>query len=177
MPSLQVQVRDLFEVMADALVVPCNRQTTLLFGTHIAAKARQLGGAEIASARRHLGTLDFGQVGSARLTTFGGRFIIFAAVLDLFDFNPLFLVRLRWRISPDLLVQATSNILKECSRIGVTSVALPAFASGINGMSVVSCASLMNSVAITHDDICFPIILAIRNERDACRVYQVLGKQ
>ena len=143
MTSIEVVAADAFEVQADALVNPANRQPDFSWGSHVTEGIRRRAGAVVRDERRAFGTIELGEA----VTTSGGelpfRYLIHAAVLDKYDFNPLFLLRLRQRTSDDTLRRATRNALVEARRLGVDSVAFTPMGAGIGGMPMAKCARIM----------------------------------
>lgn len=155
MPLIEVHEGDVFELEGvDALVVPANKQLTLGWGTHVAeAVARRAGPAVEREARaahpRGIALGDAILTGPGDLTGF--RHLIHAAVLDKYDFNPLFLLRLRERTSPATLTAATRNALSLAAGAGLRSLAFTPMGAGIGGMDDAKCARLMLAEVRTAD--------------------------
>lgn len=131
---------------ADALVVPANRQLTLGWGTHVAERVRALAGPE--PEREALAQRPGGIALGEAVTTGAGamknfRRLIHAAVLDKYDFNPLFLLRLRCRTSPETLRAATRSALAAAASAGLESLVFTPMGAGIGGMSDERCAEVM----------------------------------
>jgi O-acetyl-ADP-ribose deacetylase (regulator of RNase III) len=145
--DIEIVVADATAVQgAEALVVPANRQLTLGWGTHVAEKVKALAGPdpEREALERHPRGIAMGEAvitGAGRLSTF--RRLIHAAVLDKYDFNPLFLLRLRCRTSPATLRSATRSALAAAVAEGVRSLVFTPMGAGVGGMSDAACAGVM----------------------------------
>ena len=145
---LEVVVGDATEVEgAEALVLPANKQLTLGWGSHLAEKVMKLAGREVEAEAlaSHPEGIELGQ---AILTGAGGlaprfRHLIHAAVLDKYDFNPLFLLRLRERTSEATLRGACADSLRLAHEAGLASVVLTAMGAGIGGMRLAKCARIL----------------------------------
>ena len=130
----------------EALVVPANKQLTLGWGSHLAEAVLARAGAEVeaeALAQRPDG-VELGDVlltGPGRLETFGH--LLHAAVLDKYDMNPLFLLRLRERTSGETLERATTGCLALADREGIGSLVFTPMGAGIGGMRDRRCAEVM----------------------------------
>lgn len=137
----------------EALVIPANRQLTLDWGSHVAEAVRAKAGPEPEreALARHPQGVALGEAvltGAGRLTNF--RRLIHAAVLDKYDFNPLFLLRLRCRTSPETLRAATRAALAEAVQGGVASLVFTPMGAGIGGMSDARCAEVMGAELRAH---------------------------
>lgn len=145
---LEVVVGDATEVEGtDALVLPANKQLTLGWGSHLAEKVAKLAGREV-EAEALASHPEGIELGEAALTGAGGlaprfRHLIHAAVLDKYDFNPLFLLRLRERTSEATLRGACASSFRLASEAGLTSVVLTAMGAGIGGMRLAKCARIL----------------------------------
>ncbi len=129
-----------------ALVVAANRQLTLGWGTHLAEKVEALAGPEVeaeALAQRPGGVA----LGEAVLTSAGRlegfTHLIHAAVLDKYDFNPLFLLRLRERTSEATLRGAARASLRLAEEAGLAGLVLTPMGAGIGGMRAAKCARIL----------------------------------
>ncbi len=137
----------------DAIVVPANRQLTLGWGSHIAEAVLKRAGRQVeeealAWAETHLGAAR-GQgiaLGEAALSSggrLGYRHLVHAAVLDKYDFNPLFLLRLRQRTSDATLVAAVHSSVARAREAGLRSLGFSLMGAGIGGMPARKCARLL----------------------------------
>lgn len=141
-----VQADALTWVGLPALVVPANKQLTLGWGTHVAERVQTLAGPLVQQdlLARHPGGIPLSQavVGPAgNMTNF--RYLVHAAVLDKYDFNPLFLLRLRHRTHPSTLASATLSSLVAADEHGLSGVVFTPMGAGIGGMPDPLCASTM----------------------------------
>lgn len=129
-----------------ALVVPANRQLTLGWGSHLAEKVARLAGPGVEAEA--LGQHPRGvALGEAVLTSAGSlpgfTHLLHAAVLDKYDFNPLFLLRLRERTSEATLRAAVANSLRLADLAGLSGLVLTPMGAGIGGMPMAKCARLL----------------------------------
>lgn len=132
-----------FDVNADAIVNPANRQPSLWFGSHINERIRKEAGKQVAVERKKKGTIRLGEA----VVTSGGnlpfKYIVHAAVLSLYDFNPLFLLRLKQRTSDRVLQEATRNSLSLAAELPVESLVFSPMGAGIGAMPMEKCARIM----------------------------------
>lgn len=128
------------------LVIPANRQLTLGWGSHLAEKVKKYGGDGI--EEEALSKCPEGIACGESVITGAGRLdnythVIHAAVLDRYDMNPLFLLRLRMRTTPECLSSAVRSSLDIASKEGLTGIVFTPMGAGIGGMPDRLCASLM----------------------------------
>jgi O-acetyl-ADP-ribose deacetylase (regulator of RNase III) len=71
------------------------------------------------------------------------KYIIHAAILELFDFNPLFLLKLKQRTQDEVLKNATINSLKIADKLKIASLAFSPMGAGIGAMKMEKCAKIM----------------------------------
>jgi O-acetyl-ADP-ribose deacetylase (regulator of RNase III) len=129
-----------------ALVVPANKQLTLSWGSHVAAAVRKRAGREVEAEAlaAHPGGIALGEAvltRAGKLATF--THLIHAAVLDAYDWSPLFLLRLKERTSRATLAAATRASLEVARRAGLTGLVLTPMGAGIGGMKDAVCARIM----------------------------------
>lgn len=129
-----------------ALVVAANKQLTLDWGSHLAEKVRGLAGHQVeqeALAQRPDGI----ELGEAVLTGAGTlpgfTHLIHAAVLDKYDFNPLFLLRLKERTSEATLRGAVHSSLLLAEEAGLSGLVVTPMGAGIGGMRMRKCARII----------------------------------
>lgn len=141
MPITCVQ-GDIFTQQADALVVPGNIQPELGWGSHIAHRLERMVDPQVLEQRRALGSI---KLGDAAFTSGVGspfKHLIHASVLDQFDFNPLFLLRIRQRTSDATLRAAVRSSRHIAEHEGWNQVAVSAMGAGIGGMNYAKCCRL-----------------------------------
>ncbi len=134
----------------EALVIPANRQLTLGWGTHVAEQVLRRGGREIEEEALRLRPRGIA-LGEAVVTGPGRlpfRLLIHAAVLDKYDFNPLFLLKIRQRTSDETLARACRASLEACRAQGLASVAFSPMGAGVGGMPIGKCARIMVAAAL-----------------------------
>ncbi|HEY3448717.1 MAG TPA: macro domain-containing protein [Myxococcales bacterium] len=137
----------------EALVVPANKQLTLGWGTHLAEAIAQRAGPRVEEealrwAEDHLGAKPGEGIalGEASVSSGGAlpcRWLVHAAVLDKYDFNPLFLLKLRQRTSDETLRLATRASLARARELGIRSMAFSLMGAGIGGMPAKKCAAIL----------------------------------
>jgi O-acetyl-ADP-ribose deacetylase (regulator of RNase III) len=130
----------------DALVVPANRQLSLGWGSHVAEKVRKCAGSSV--EKEALSHYPRGmKCGEAVVTSAGDMqnftWLIHAAVLDKYDFNPLFLLKLKMRTSPECLTRGVCASLHATRAAGIKSLVFTPMGSGIGGMADGMCAAIM----------------------------------
>lgn len=133
---------DIFEVKASALVIPANTQVELNWGSHIAETVNGLWTESVKAERAKRGPLELGE---ACLTAGDGtsfQHLIHAAVLDKYDFNPLFLLRLRQRTSDATLTKALKSVRAIAQEHSLESLAISAMGAGIGAMNYTKCVRL-----------------------------------
>jgi len=144
---IRVEVGDATEIRGvPALVVPANKQLTLGWGSHVAERVLKLAGAEVEreALTAHPKGIELGEAvltSAGRMTSF--THLVHAAVLDKFDFNPLFLLKLKARTSRETLSRATRAALERASAAGLSGVVFTPMGAGIGGMSDARCAETM----------------------------------
>jgi O-acetyl-ADP-ribose deacetylase (regulator of RNase III) len=169
--NLRIVVADATAVTGvPALVVPANKQLTLGWGSHVAEKVRKLAGPEVereALARHPRGLA----LGGAVLTSAGRMknftHLIHAAVLDKYDLNPLFLLRLRERTSESTLRAATRNSLELARKEGLAGLVFTPMGAGIGGMKDDKCARIMTET-IRAAAPAIDVVIACLREKTAC---------
>src|SRR6185503_18115807 len=128
--ELEVREGDIAEVEADAVANAANDR--LWMGAGVAGALKRAGGDEIeheAVAQGPIGVGDAVATGAGRLPA---RWVIHAAVMgqDL-------------QTNAAAIASATRRTLEVADELGVESLALPAFGTGVGGFSVDECARLM----------------------------------
>jgi O-acetyl-ADP-ribose deacetylase len=171
MLRIEVMLGDIFDAGVDAIVNPANRQPSLRFGSHINERIRKNAGPDVVRERREKGPIALGE---AVYTTAGRlpfRYIIHAAVLDLYDLNPLFLLRLRRRTTDDVLHRATARALLLAAGLQVRSVAFSPMGAGVAGMPMRTCAQIMLDetmrFAVSHCGVTLErVVFVVQTPRD-----------
>lgn len=131
----------------DTIVIPANKQLTLGWGSHLAEAVLKLGGPELEQEALRAGEQAYPEgcpLGGAVITGGGElpfQHIIHAAVLDKYDNNPLFLLKLRQRTSDDTLLKAVQSSLRLASESGTRALglSLSLMGAGIGGMKIDKC--------------------------------------
>ena len=168
---IEIVQSNIFEVEADALVNPANRQVDLGWGSHVSELVVKNGGPSIQQNRTKLGAIELGE----SVVTGGGnlpfKHIIHSAVLDKYDFNPLFLLKLRQRTSDETLTKAMASALKCAADLGIGSVVFSPMGAGIGGMKTCKCAGIMvdgarlaREAGVISSDL--RVLIAVLKQRD-----------
>lgn len=127
---IEIAEGDITKADADAIVNAANNH--LWMGAGVAGAIKRGGGAEIEKEAVGKGPID---VGSAVETTAGSlphQYVIHGAVMgqDL-------------RTDADLIARTTRSCLELADRLGLASLALPAFGTGVGGFPLGECATVM----------------------------------
>ena len=130
---------DIFQVKATALVIPANRQPELNWGSHIAEKVKTLISQEVKEERQNFGVLELGESCLTRGDGTEFQYLIHSAVLDKYDFNPLFLLRLKQRTSDLTLQRSLISIQEIIDANEIDSLAISAMGAGIGAMNYERC--------------------------------------
>ena len=154
---------------ADALVIPANKQLALDWGSHVAEAVRTLAGPAVEKEllAAHPDGIALGEaVASGPGEMSNVRALIHAAVLDKYDFNPLFLLRLKERTSRDTLDRATRAALLAAATRGLHTIAFTPMGAGIGGMRDSVCAEVMLR-AIRETDLPLDVRIVCRKGKTA----------
>ena len=132
--DLSVVEGDITQLDVDAIANAANDH--LWMGAGVAGAIKRAGGEEIereAVAKGPISVGDAVATGAGRLTA---RYVVHGAVMgqDL-------------RTSADLVRRTTVRCLEVADELGVTSLALPAFGTGVGGFPLDECARIMVSAA------------------------------
>lgn len=125
----------------DAIVNAAN--TDLWLGSGVAGAIARRGGPEIERQAVAKGPI---RLGEAVETTAGGlpnRFVIHAAAMGYREDDRVVEKREGSSSSADIIRAATTNSLALADRLGCTSIAFPALATGVGGFPVDECALVM----------------------------------
>lgn len=130
---------DIFEANAQALVVPANVQPDLKWGSHIAERLEKMVEPRIKEERKAFGDVALGKACLTLGTGSPFSYLIYASILNKYDFNPLFLLRLRQRTSDETLKRALYNTKAIAHTHHLKRVALSAMGAGIGAMPYATC--------------------------------------
>lgn len=131
----------------DAIVNAANNH--LWMGAGVAGAIKRIGGKIIEDEAVSKGPIEIGQAVESTAGNLKSKFVIHAAVMgqDL-------------RTSEDYIRTATKNTLLLCEKLKLSSVAFPAFGTGVGGFSKEKCAEVMLDVVLNFK----PTILEILEE-------------
>jgi O-acetyl-ADP-ribose deacetylase (regulator of RNase III) len=128
--ELEVVEGDIAELEVDAIANAANNE--LWMGAGVAGAIKRAGGREIEAEAMAQGPIEVGEA----VTTGGGslhaRHVIHGAVMgqDL-------------RTDADIVARTTRRVLEVADELGVRSLGLPAFGTGVGGFPVEECAAIM----------------------------------
>jgi O-acetyl-ADP-ribose deacetylase (regulator of RNase III) len=130
MIELEVREGDIAAVEADAIANAANDH--LWMGAGVAGALKRAGGDEIEREAVALGPIERGTAVPTTAGRLNARYVIHGAVMgqDL-------------RTNADLIARTTRACLQLADELGCTSLALPAFGTGVGGFPVDECARVM----------------------------------
>ena len=161
--ELSVVEGDIAALDVDAVANAANDH--LWMGAGVAGAIKRAGGGEIEREAVAKGPISVGDAVATGAGRLPARYVIHAAVMgqDL-------------QTSADTISRATRRTLEVADDLGVESVALPAFGTGVGGFSVDECARLMVGVAREFDGTSVrEIVFAVFGESPAAAFRRVLA--
>ena len=128
--ELEVVEGDITELDVDAVANAANNE--LWMGAGVAGAIKRAGGAEIEQEAVAQAPIAVGQAIATGAGNLRAKHVVHAAVMgqDL-------------QTSAELISQATRRTLEVADELGVNSLAMPAFGTGVGGFPVERCAELM----------------------------------
>jgi O-acetyl-ADP-ribose deacetylase (regulator of RNase III) len=128
--ELEVVEGDITELDVDAVANAANNE--LWMGAGVAGAIKRAGGAEIEQEAVAQAPIAVGQAIATGAGNLRAKHVVHAAVMgqDL-------------QTSAELISQATRRTLEVADELGVNSLALPAFGTGVGGFPIERCAELM----------------------------------
>ena len=138
MIELEVREGDIAAVEADAIANAANDH--LWMGAGVAGALKRAGGEEIEREATAKGPIERGTAVATTAGRLNARYVIHGAVMgqDL-------------RTNADLIARTTRACLQLADDLGCTSLALPAFGTGVGGFQVEECARLMVDAVRSFD--------------------------
>ena len=130
---------DIFNTKTQVLVIPGNKQPDLAWSSHICDRVLKLADESVIQQRNSIGEIELGEVCWTDGEGTGFKNLIHAAILDKYDFNPLFLLRMRQRTSDLTLKSCLKGIKSLVAKENVSSIAVSAMGAGIGGMNYRKC--------------------------------------
>jgi O-acetyl-ADP-ribose deacetylase (regulator of RNase III) len=161
--ELSVVEGDIAALDVDAVANAANDH--LWMGAGVAGAIKRAGGDEIEREAVAKGPIAVGDAVATEAGRLPARYVIHAAVMgqDL-------------RTSADTIAEATRRTLEVADGLGLESVALPAFGTGVGGFSVDECAGLMIGVAREFDGTSLRrIVFAVFGETSAAAFRRALA--
>jgi len=179
--KIEINNTDIFSVSVDAIVNPANKQAHLWLGSHINEIVRKKGGKQVVNERKEKGDIKLGEAVSTHAGNLSCKYIIHAAILDMYDFNPLFLLKIRQRTSDNVLRNATISSLQIADKLKIESIAYSPMGTGIGAMKMEKCANIMLQEIINfqmtyNNDMLKKIIFCVRGEKDYLIAMKVLKR-
>lgn len=171
MIQIEIYRGDILSIPSDAIVNPANRQASMWFGSHINEVIRKRGGIKVVEERKEIGDIKLGEAVSTSAGNLPCKYIIHTAILDMYDSNPLFLLKIKQRTSDEVLRNAMINSLDIAKKLKIKSVVYSLMGSGIGAMRVDKCAKIMltemmNFQAKSTNNILEKIYLCVIKESD-----------
>ena len=165
MKRIRLVEGDITALDVDAITNAANDH--LWMGAGVAGAIKRAGGEEIEREAVDLGPIPVGEAvvtGSGRLRA---RHVIHAAVMgqDL-------------RTDAEKIRRATASALRRATELGLRSVALPAFGTGVGGFSLQRCAEVMLAVVESHlraGSSLEEVVLAVHGQEAYATFARVLG--
>jgi O-acetyl-ADP-ribose deacetylase (regulator of RNase III) len=135
---LELAVGDITALRVDAIANAANNQ--LWMGAGVAGAIKRAGGEEIEREAVAKGPIDVGDAVATGAGRLNANHVIHGAVMgpDL-------------KTDGDLIEQTTRRCLEVAEELGVESVALPAFGTGVGGFPIDECARIMVKAARAHE--------------------------
>jgi O-acetyl-ADP-ribose deacetylase (regulator of RNase III) len=136
--ELEVVDGDITALDVDAIANAANDR--LWMGSGVAGAIKRAGGDEIEREAVALGPIPVGDAVATRAGRLRARNVVHAAVMgqDL-------------RTSPEAIRAATTSALRVADDLGATSLALPAFGTGVGGFPLAECARIMVDAVHAHE--------------------------
>jgi O-acetyl-ADP-ribose deacetylase (regulator of RNase III) len=137
MLELDVVDGDITRLEVDAIGNAAN--THLWMGAGVAGAIKRAGGEEIEREAVSLGPIEVGDAVATGAGTLKARYVIHGAVMgqDL-------------QTNGDLVRRTTLRCLQVADKLGLESLALPAFGTGVGGFPLDECAQIMVTAAREH---------------------------
>lgn len=138
MTELEVLEGDITALEVDAIANAANNR--LWMGGGVAGAIKRAGGEEIEREAIQQGPIDVGDAVATKAGRLPARWVIHGAVMgqDL-------------KTNADFVRRTTESCLRLADELGVESIALPAFGTGVGGFSVDECARIMVEAVRNHD--------------------------
>jgi len=176
--NVKIYKGDIFSLSCDAIVNPANRQASLWFASHINDIIRKRGGKKVIQERKEKGDIKLGEAVSTSGGNLPFKYIIHSSILDMYDFNPLFLLRIKQRTSDEVLKNAMVNSLELANRLDIQSISYSLMGSGIGAMNVEKCAKIIlremkNFRDRTKNSTLEEIYLCVHKEKDYIKVKDI----
>ena len=136
--KLEVVEGDITQLEVDAIANAANDR--LWMGAGVAGAIKRAGGEEIEREAVAKGPIDIGDAVATGAGALKARHVIHGAVMgqDL-------------RTNGELIGRTTRRCLEVADELGCTSIALPAFGTGVGGFPLEECAWLMVGVSREHE--------------------------
>jgi O-acetyl-ADP-ribose deacetylase (regulator of RNase III) len=138
MLELEVIDGDITQLRVDAIANAANNH--LWMGAGVAGAIKRAGGEEIEREAVALGPIAVGDAVATGAGRLSARYVIHGAVMgqDL-------------RTDEDLIRRTTSRCIEVADELGLESVALPAFGTGVGGFPLDECAGIMVTAVCEHE--------------------------
>ena len=136
--KLEIAEGDIATLDVDAVANAANDH--LWMGAGVAGALKRAGGEEIEREAVALGPIRVGEAVATGAGRLPARWVIHGAVMGQ-----------NLRTSAELIERTTASVLRTADELGVESLALPAFGTGVGGFPVEECARLMVQAVRAHE--------------------------
>jgi O-acetyl-ADP-ribose deacetylase len=161
--ELQVKLADVTTLEVDAIANAANTQ--LKHGGGVAGAISKAGGPSIQQASDQKAPIALGEAVSTTAGDLPASYVIHAATMHLGGST-----------SADIVEAATRSVLTEAEQLGVKSLALVAFGTGVGGFSITEAARLMTSVVGQHRGGLERVIFCVRDQSAERAFSEALGQ-
>jgi O-acetyl-ADP-ribose deacetylase len=136
--QLEVVEGDIASLEVDAIANAANNR--LWMGSGVAGAIKRAGGEEIEREAMQQGPIDVGEAVATGAGRLPARWVIHGAVMgqDL-------------QTNAELVRRTTESCLRLADEVGATSLALPAFGTGVGGFPLAECARIMVETARSYE--------------------------
>jgi len=135
--ALELASGDITELAVDAIATAGN--TELWMGAGVAGAIKSAGGEAVEKEAMLQGPIEAGQAVATTGHDLTARWVIHAAVMGQ-----------DMQTSADLIAEATGSTLDCAERCHARSIALPAFGTGLGGLPLYQCASIMTAETVSY---------------------------
>jgi O-acetyl-ADP-ribose deacetylase (regulator of RNase III) len=163
MAVLEVVQADITQLDVDAIANAANTQ--LLHGGGVAGAISRAGGPELERESRERAPIGLGEAVETTAGEMPSRWVIHAATMELGG-----------PTSAEIIERATGSTLAVAERLGVKSLALVAFGTGVGGFPLDEAARIMVGVARAHDGRLERIVFTVHGDEAERAFREAVGE-